>query len=197
MHAYLPATSCARLAAPVCPVTDPIACSNRYECAAICAVIVSATADRDAPGQNRNRNVSARNREFRRDSRKADGPETGLANRRLQPLGHLTAARNLSRRQASSYGNAAEVHIVPEIVPASFQDPPRKAGDRASKSADQKAPVLSPTTIAAAAWPAPLYSHEPASTYLVGRASWARRARGSGAQTSRAVGAGLSNRRRS
>jgi hypothetical protein len=48
-------------------------------------------------------------------------PYNGLANRRLQPLGHLTAARNLSIRQASSYGNTAVAQIVPEIVPASTQ----------------------------------------------------------------------------
>jgi hypothetical protein len=46
-------------------------------------------------------------------------PYNGLANRRLQPLGHLTAARFLSIRQATSYGNAALTQIVPEIVPAS------------------------------------------------------------------------------
>ena len=42
-----------------------------------------------------------------------------LANHRLQPLGHLTAARNLSIRQGSSYGTAALFQIVPEIVPDS------------------------------------------------------------------------------
>src|SRR5438067_1415023 len=32
-------------------------------------------------------------------------PYNGLANHRLRPLGHLTAARNLSIRQTLSYGN--------------------------------------------------------------------------------------------
>ena len=42
-----------------------------------------------------------------------------LANHRLQPLGHLTAARNLSIRQRSSYGDANSLRIVPAIVPVS------------------------------------------------------------------------------
>src|SRR5262249_16812371 len=45
-------------------------------------------------------------------------PYNGLANRRLQPLGHLTAARLLSIRRRSGYGgNPNLVPIVPEIVP--------------------------------------------------------------------------------
>src|SRR5437773_187591 len=51
-------------------------------------------------------------------------PYNGLANRRLQPLGHLTAAINLSIRQASSYGNVRLPPIVPEIVPTSIQKRP-------------------------------------------------------------------------
>ena len=49
------------------------------------------------------------------DGREAD---FRLANRRLQPLGHLTATRTLSIRDASSCGNASVPSIVPEIVPA-------------------------------------------------------------------------------
>ena len=41
----------------------------------------------------------------------------GLANRRLRPLGHLTATRTLSIREASSCGNPAVPKTVPEIVP--------------------------------------------------------------------------------
>jgi hypothetical protein len=44
-----------------------------------------------------------------------------LANHRLQPLGHLTAARNLSIRHASTYAEPVCPHFVPEIVPASSQ----------------------------------------------------------------------------
>ena len=40
-----------------------------------------------------------------------------LANHRLQPLGHLTAARFLGIRQRAGYGNPDSVVIVPEIVP--------------------------------------------------------------------------------
>jgi hypothetical protein len=46
-----------------------------------------------------------------------ESPAT-LANRRLQPLGHLTALRTLSIREASSCGNPAVAKTVPEIVPA-------------------------------------------------------------------------------
>ena len=47
------------------------------------------------------------------------GPYNGLANHRLQPLGHLTAAVSLSIRQPASYKTADLVWIVPEIVPVS------------------------------------------------------------------------------
>src|SRR5712692_8676407 len=49
----------------------------------------------------------------------AFGPYNGLANRRLQPLGHLTAARFLSIRYGLSYGRPESHRIVPEIVPVS------------------------------------------------------------------------------
>jgi predicted phage tail protein len=55
-----------------------------------------------------------------------------LANHRLQPLGHLTAARNLSIRQALSYGEAAVPKIVPEIVPAGSQIGLETSGDCAA-----------------------------------------------------------------
>ena len=65
-----------------------------------------------------------------------------LANHRLQPLGHLTAARNLSIRHALGYGNAVEGQIVPRIVPASSQNPPLNPGGSTVKRADEKAAVL-------------------------------------------------------
>jgi hypothetical protein len=40
-----------------------------------------------------------------------------LANRRLQPLGHLTAARKLSINDITTYTNAIVPTIAPEIVP--------------------------------------------------------------------------------
>ena len=63
-----------------------------------------------------------------------DGREAGfrLANHRLQPLGHLTAARNLSIRQGSTYAAAGCPRIVPEIVPASLKKPPQKQRGRAA-----------------------------------------------------------------
>src|SRR5690349_5868785 len=44
-------------------------------------------------------------------------PYNGLANRRLQPLGHLTATRSLSIRQRS-HENPDWPRIVPKAVPA-------------------------------------------------------------------------------
>ena len=68
------------------------------------------------------RRFLAGNRESRRDSRQSDPALVGLANRRLQPLGHLTAARNLSIRRGLSYGEPSFLMIVPEIVPASLRN---------------------------------------------------------------------------
>ena len=47
------------------------------------------------------------------------GPYNGLANRRLQPLGHLTAKRILSINDIAGYGKPIVPKTVPEIVPAS------------------------------------------------------------------------------
>ena len=69
-------------------------------------------------------------------------PYNGLANHRLQPLGHLTATRNLSIRRASSYGNAAPSQIVPEIVPASSLESARTGDAPLGRSADPNAAVL-------------------------------------------------------
>jgi hypothetical protein len=91
-------------------------------CAANCAVIVSA---HDAPGrtgQNDGRGIFAGNREFWPVSSERDGIRFGLANRRLQPLGHLTARRMLSIYDISIYANDVVPMIVPEIVPAQRQE---------------------------------------------------------------------------
>src|SRR4051812_43563477 len=42
-------------------------------------------------------------------------PYNGLANRRLRPLGHLTPARNLSIRQALSYGSTTKRQLSPKL----------------------------------------------------------------------------------
>ena len=52
----------------------------------------------------------ARKNEGRRDA------DRRLANRRLQPLGHLTATRTLSIREALSCGNPVVARTVSEIV---------------------------------------------------------------------------------
>jgi hypothetical protein len=60
------------------------------DCAANCAVIVTAHDASGDTGQNRDRGISTGNGEFWPVSSKVDGIRFGLANRRLQPLGHLT-----------------------------------------------------------------------------------------------------------
>src|SRR5204862_787825 len=49
-------------------------------------------------------------------------PYNGLANRRLQPLGHLTAARKLSINEIATYAPGDVPTIVPKIVPAVLQN---------------------------------------------------------------------------
>ena len=116
------------------------------------------------------------------DGREAD---IRLANHRLRPLGHLTAARNLSIRRALSYGNTALGQIVPEIVPASSENPPRNGAAHAPGALIRTQRFFSLTTMTATDWRAPLYSHKPASAYLVGRAAGTRSARRSDARTAR------------
>jgi hypothetical protein len=60
-------------------------------CAANCAVIVSAHDGSGHTGQNCDRGILTGNREFWPVSSEPDGIRFGLANRRLRPLGHLTA----------------------------------------------------------------------------------------------------------
>src|SRR5439155_8472306 len=60
----------------------------------------------------------------------------------LQPLGHLTPARNLSIQQGSSYGNTAHAKIVPELVPASSPKPAAEWRRTDARSADPNAAVL-------------------------------------------------------
>jgi hypothetical protein len=60
-------------------------------CAANCAVIVTAHDASGDTGQNCDRGILTGNREFWPVSAEPAGIPFGLANRRLQPLGHLTA----------------------------------------------------------------------------------------------------------
>jgi hypothetical protein len=92
-----------------------------------------------------------------------------LANRRLQPLGHLTAARNLSIRHASSYGEPAVPKIVPEIVPASSKETRNRTSAQAPEAVIRTQRFFSSTSIPATDWRAPLCSHVLASTSLLGR----------------------------
>jgi hypothetical protein len=61
---------------------------------ALCSKLCSSRVGKRGIGTGRDRiaigRFSARNRKIRRDSRGADRALVGLANRRLQPLGHLT-----------------------------------------------------------------------------------------------------------
>ena len=115
-----------------------------------------------------------------------------LANRRLQPLGHLTA-RELSIRHASTYARPIVPIFVPETVPADLQNHRGTAPARA-RSAIRMQRFFSPTTMPATDWRAPLYSHEPASTYLASRASGMPSARKSGGRTGPTTSSGVLNR---
>src|SRR5712691_9316465 len=111
------------------------------------------------------------------DLRSSDRAQTGLANRRFRPLGHLTAARNLSIRQASSYRSAPLLRIVPKIVPASSRTRRELATLHASGALMRTQRFFSPTTMPATDWRASRYSHDPPSRYLVSRAFRTRSAR--------------------
>ena len=107
-------------------------------------------------------------------TRKTDGGREAdfrLANRRLQPLGHLTAARKLSINEIAIYGLANVASIVPEIVPATSQKRRGAATLNTCGAPIQRQRFFSPTTILVTAWVAPGCSHEPASTFVVGAGS--------------------------
>ena len=70
-----------------------------------------------------------------------------LANRRLQPLGHLTAARNVSIRHGLGYGNALDCQIVPKIVPADSENPPLNPGGSGSRTPTRRQRFLWSTTM--------------------------------------------------
>jgi hypothetical protein len=100
--------------------------------AANCAVSASANGGSGQVGtESRSGGFSAGNRKIGRDSREGDRAPVGLANHRLQPLGHLTAARILSIRQASTYAHPDSPLVVPEIVPARSQNVLQKGAGRA------------------------------------------------------------------
>jgi hypothetical protein len=71
------------------------ACSQRARAEPRCSKLCSDRVGKPQIGTRQDRVVigrfSAGNRKIRRDSREADRALVGLANRRLQPLGHLTA----------------------------------------------------------------------------------------------------------
>ena len=69
----------------------------RPACAANCAVIVTAHDTSGDTGQNCDRGILAGNCEFWPVSSELDGIRFGLANRRLRPLGHLTADVSIRR----------------------------------------------------------------------------------------------------
>src|SRR5215207_11474612 len=72
---------------------------NKGRCAANCAVIVTAHDASGDTGQNCDRGILSGNCEFWPVSSELDGIRFGLANRRLRPLGHLTAEANYKRRR--------------------------------------------------------------------------------------------------
>jgi hypothetical protein len=95
----------------------------------------------------------------------AFGPYNGLANRRLQPLGHLTATGFLSIYNIAGYAIAAIPKTVPEIVPASngdedlenrqrfFSEPSISATHSAAGVCSPEVAMRSPLTAATGAAP--------------------------------------------
>src|SRR4029450_2695425 len=83
-----------------------------------------------------------------------DGGEADrrLANHRLQPLGHLTAARKLSINEIAVYGLSSVPSIVPETVPASSQNRRGAATLTACGAPIRTQRFFSPTTMPATDW---------------------------------------------
>jgi hypothetical protein len=123
------------------------------------------------------------NEEFTRKNEDGREADRRLANHRLQPLGHLTAARNLSINEFATYAPADCPSGVPEIVPASPKDWRQTATLQAPGTLIRMQRFFSPTTMPATDWPTPLCAHEPASTSLTTRALTTRGARGSRARS--------------
>ena len=138
------ATACGRAAAqperrvPASSQGDTAVGGVDEHCAQNCA---QTTSKRGHPGPTR----SIEMRELRPKTARSGWVgllRRGLANHRLQPLGHLTAARFLSIRQGSSYGNAGSRSIVPDIVPASSRIQVPSSDRAAVANARQHATVL-------------------------------------------------------
>jgi hypothetical protein len=93
-------------------------------CAANCAAIVSAHDASGDTGQNCDRGILTGNREFWPVSSESDGTRFGLANRRLQPLGHLTAhlqvyATQALTRKCSMTKGRRRIAFKPSFLPLS------------------------------------------------------------------------------
>jgi hypothetical protein len=121
----------------------------RPACALNCAVIVMAHDASGDTGQNCDAGILRGNREFWPVSSELDGIRFGLANRRLQPLGHLTAARKLSINDIAIYGLSNVPSIVPETVPASSQNRREAARFNACRAPIRTQRFFSPTAMPA------------------------------------------------
>ena len=146
VHGRVSATSCARIVAQPRPSGPLRAADSRVPRLRVCSKLCSDRVDNPQVGTRRDRigirTFSARTREVRRDSREADRPKTGLANHRLQPLGHLTAARKLSINEIVTYATADCPSIVPKIVPASPERVATNSDAPSARRTDLNAAVL-------------------------------------------------------
>jgi hypothetical protein len=93
------------------------------DCAANCAVIVTAHDASGDTGQNCDRGILSGNCEFWPVSSERDGIRFGLANRRLQPLGHLTRGL-VSIRSASTCGSCKIFWVSASSRCCRFENPP-------------------------------------------------------------------------
>ena len=85
-------------------------------------------------------------------------------------------------------------HFCPRNCPCRPSEPSRNGAAHAPGALIRMQRFFSPTTMPATDWRAPLYSHEPASTYLASRASGMPSARKSGARTGPTTSSGVLNR---
>jgi hypothetical protein len=95
---------------------------------------------------------SAGNRKIGRDSRESDWVLVGLANRRLRPLGHLTAARKPSINEIGTYApgmSLRDMSLKLSMLVLRIDAEPRQVNG----SQRWKAAVLFADTMLASDWP--------------------------------------------
>jgi hypothetical protein len=99
-----------------------------------------------------------------------------LANHRLQPLGHLIAARKLSINEIATYTPGDCPNDCPRNCPYQHSEPARNGAACALGALIGTQRFFSPTTMPATDCSAPLYRDGPVTNSLISRASGMRSA---------------------